>query len=55
MKDLIGLYGKFLTFKQTTTVVGGGADLSNQVTKYYSMSDLTISDEAEEYSIFPLL
>lgn len=37
IKKLIGKYGKFLTFKQSTTVVGGGADLSDQMTKYYSM------------------
>jgi hypothetical protein len=55
MKDKISLYGKFLTFKQTTTVVGGGADLRNQTTKYYSMSDLMISDDKEDWSIFPLL
>jgi hypothetical protein len=29
IKDLIELYGRFLTFKQTTTVVGGDADLSD--------------------------
>lgn len=29
IKDLIELYGRFLTFKQTTTIVGGDADLSD--------------------------
>lgn len=55
IKDLIELYGKFLTFKQTTTVVGGDADLSDQTTKYYGMGDLVISDDEDEYSIFPVL
>jgi hypothetical protein len=47
--------GKFLKFKLSTTAVGGTADLSDQSTKYFGLGDLLISEDADEYSIFPQL
>jgi len=53
--QMLGLYGRFLKFKLSTTTVGGGATLEDQYVKYFSTSDLVIAEGDDEYSMFPRL
>jgi hypothetical protein len=52
---MIQNHGKYLKFKLSTTAVGGNADMSDQSVKYFGMGDLMISEEDDEYSVFPSL